>query len=317
VASWFVTQGLPDSGQTNVPAELSNVVAIAAGDSHSVALKSDGTLVSWGSQSNVPVGLSNVVAIATAFLHNLALKSDGTIVTWGWNSFGLDNPPLDLTNAVSIGVGPYMNMACRSDGSVSIWGDYTYNGGELPAGLTNVYAISGGTAQLVALAGDGRPVVTVNPFDQPASVGQGATFAVMAAGIRPLTCQWQFNGSDVPGATNLVLSLSSVGVSSQGTYRCVITNLLGSAMSAPAQLTVTAGPLPFDFAAGGVQATNGALHLTLTGLSGTGSIVLLSSTNLLDWAPIYTNTPSQGTWEYLDKLPDVPARFYRAVETGP
>jgi hypothetical protein len=43
------------------------VVAIAAGGFSSLALKSDGTIVAWGSITNVPSGLSNVVSIATGY----------------------------------------------------------------------------------------------------------------------------------------------------------------------------------------------------------------------------------------------------------
>ena len=35
-------------GQINVPSELSDVIAIEAGNYHSLALKSDGTIVGWG-----------------------------------------------------------------------------------------------------------------------------------------------------------------------------------------------------------------------------------------------------------------------------
>jgi alpha-tubulin suppressor-like RCC1 family protein len=34
------------------------------------------------------VGLSNIVAIAAGEYHNLALKSDGTVWAWGYNSHG-------------------------------------------------------------------------------------------------------------------------------------------------------------------------------------------------------------------------------------
>ena len=37
-----------DYGQCNVPSALSGVTAIAAANSHSLALKSDGTVVAWG-----------------------------------------------------------------------------------------------------------------------------------------------------------------------------------------------------------------------------------------------------------------------------
>jgi hypothetical protein len=58
-----------DFGQSMVPAGLSNVMAIAAGDFHSVALKNDGTLVEWGDnssgQTNVPAEITNTVTTSS------------------------------------------------------------------------------------------------------------------------------------------------------------------------------------------------------------------------------------------------------------
>jgi hypothetical protein len=75
-----VAWGYNYDGQTNVPPGLSNVVAIAAGSTHNLALKRDGTVIAWGrntfAQTNVPAGLSNVVAIAAGDFHNLALLGD-------------------------------------------------------------------------------------------------------------------------------------------------------------------------------------------------------------------------------------------------
>jgi hypothetical protein len=69
---------------TNIPAGLSSVIAISAYEFNCAALKSDGTVVTWGDNDpGVPDGLSNVVAIATGYLRYLALKSDGSLVTWG------------------------------------------------------------------------------------------------------------------------------------------------------------------------------------------------------------------------------------------
>src|SRR5450759_1113525 len=44
-----VAWGNNTSGQTSVPAGLSGVSAIAAGGTHSLALRSNGTIVAWGS----------------------------------------------------------------------------------------------------------------------------------------------------------------------------------------------------------------------------------------------------------------------------
>jgi hypothetical protein len=62
------------------------VVAIAAGSSHSVALRSDGAVVSWGDnyygQTNTPAGLAAVVALAAGANHNLAVKAGGQATPW-------------------------------------------------------------------------------------------------------------------------------------------------------------------------------------------------------------------------------------------
>ena len=77
--------------------ELDGVEAISTGDNHSLALKSDGTVVGWGSygsgQATPPAGLSDVVAIAAGGFHGLALKLDGTVVGWGDDGFGQATPP--------------------------------------------------------------------------------------------------------------------------------------------------------------------------------------------------------------------------------
>jgi len=90
---------------TNVPAGLSNVVSVAAGAFHTLALQADGMVTAWGAggtnigsyedygQSIVPTGLSNVVAVAGGYLYSVALQSGGTLTTWGDDTYGeLDLP---------------------------------------------------------------------------------------------------------------------------------------------------------------------------------------------------------------------------------
>ena len=60
--------------QTNVPADLINVVAIAGRDAHSLALGSDGEVYDWGYngdvQTDVPANLTNAVGIAGGASHS-------------------------------------------------------------------------------------------------------------------------------------------------------------------------------------------------------------------------------------------------------
>src|SRR5215471_18326806 len=68
----IIAWGENNAGQTSVPAGLTNVTAIAAGWDHSLALRSDRRVVSWGSQTTVPAGVSNVMAIAAGKSNSLA-----------------------------------------------------------------------------------------------------------------------------------------------------------------------------------------------------------------------------------------------------
>ena len=65
----------------------SGYTAIAAGGSHSLALRSDGNVVAWGAndhgQATVPPSLTGVTAISAGNRHSLALRADGTVVAWG------------------------------------------------------------------------------------------------------------------------------------------------------------------------------------------------------------------------------------------
>jgi len=127
---------------------LTDVVAIAAGYSHSLALKRDGTVVRWGNdffgKGNVPLGLTNVVAIAAGDSHSLALKHDGTVVGWGENNFGQRDVPPGLTDVVAIAAGYRYSLALQRNGTVVPWGDLSFRQKEVPTGLTNVTTIAAG-----------------------------------------------------------------------------------------------------------------------------------------------------------------------------
>ncbi len=145
-----------------IPAGLNDVMAIAGGSLHSLALKGDGTVVVWGdnstSQKNVPAGLANVVAIAAGNNHSLALKDDGTVVTWGATTSGVTTLPTGLAGVVAVAGGGYHSLALKDDGTVVGWGDNNFGQTDIPAGLDHVMAIAGGGSHNLALRDDGTVV---------------------------------------------------------------------------------------------------------------------------------------------------------------
>src|SRR5205823_376760 len=91
-----------------VPPGLNNVVAIAAGGYHSLAVKNDGIVVAWGdnsqNQCGAPPSLTGVVAVAGGGSHSLALKADGSVAAWG-NAFSAQCDVPALSNAVAVAAG--------------------------------------------------------------------------------------------------------------------------------------------------------------------------------------------------------------------
>jgi len=155
-----------------VPLSLSNVVAIAAGRYHCLALKADGTVAAWGTSTNpgtyvadvdygqsvVPGGLSNVVTIAAGAYHSLALKADGTVTGWGRTDFGQAFIPSDVSNVVAIAAGFADSLVLESNGKVVAWGDNTFGQTNVPASLSNVVEIAAGWWHNMALKSDGTVV---------------------------------------------------------------------------------------------------------------------------------------------------------------
>lgn len=189
---------------------LSDVVAISAGDGHSIALKKDGTVRAWGYNGQGQLGngamadshfptpvqvsaLSEIKAIAAGDRHCLALKDDGTVWTWGSNWYGqlgdgtrrhspssLQVNGLSDVTAIAAGLGH--SLALKNDGTVWAWGynddgelgDGTRQGHLTPAqipGLLGVKAIAAGSHHSVALKNDG----TVWVWGGDKETGQSAT----------------------------------------------------------------------------------------------------------------------------------------------
>jgi alpha-tubulin suppressor-like RCC1 family protein len=136
---------------------------VSAGDSFSMALRSDGIAWSWGYNFDGQLGdnsgtdqrspvrvavISNIVSIAAGYRHAVALRSDGTVWSWGNNTFaeigdGGTDPvrfaPVRvsaLSNITAISCGQHHSLALETNGNVWAWGWNAY--GQLGDGtITN------------------------------------------------------------------------------------------------------------------------------------------------------------------------------------
>lgn len=82
------------------------------------------------------------------------------------------------------------------------------------------------------------PVITQPPANTAVVEGGVANFTVTATGTAPLSYQWQFHGTNLPGATATNLLLGGVTPAQAGPYRVNVSNAAGATNSATATLTV-------------------------------------------------------------------------------
>ena len=223
-----VVWGSNEFGQTNVPPGLSNMVAIAGGQYHSLGLQSNGTVVAWGyngdGEAAVPASVGSAVAIAAGGWHSLAVQRSGAVVAWGNNQYGQTNVPSGLNNVVSVAGGYYHSLALQSSGAVVAWGYNADGEATVPAGLNNVAAISAGYAHSLALQSNGKVVAWGAKSYGQTSVPPGLSnvMAIAAGGWHSLALQsngtvvaWGYNAD---GETAVPPGLSNVVAIAAGGY---------------------------------------------------------------------------------------------------
>jgi alpha-tubulin suppressor-like RCC1 family protein len=165
---------------------------VAAGYSHTTAIKTDGTLWNWGRNNNGQLGDSTTTSksspvqtiaggtdwkqVACGYYHTTAIKTDGTLWTWGNNNNGqlgdstlgiLKSSPVQTiaggTNWKQVAAGYNHTTAIKTDGTLWTWGNN--NNGQLGdstishrsspiqtiAGGTNWKQVAGGGIHTAAL----------------------------------------------------------------------------------------------------------------------------------------------------------------------
>jgi alpha-tubulin suppressor-like RCC1 family protein len=127
---------------------LLRAVQVAAGRTHSLALRQDGNLQAWGgvertddtftiakAVSDTPTaGLGvSYIKICAGRDHNIAMQVLGSAQVWGDNTFGQVSPQLPRQPGLldfdvrDIAAGDRHTVILKSDGRVYAWGDETYS----------------------------------------------------------------------------------------------------------------------------------------------------------------------------------------------
>lgn len=274
---------------------LTGVVAIAVGDRHTVALKSDGTVVGWGyssygelgtgaigSQAS-PVqvsGLTGIRQVSTGCNDTVALKSDGTVVAQGSNFKGQlgDGTTTDrlspvavpgLTGVVEVSAGCFFTLALKSDGTVWAWGSYA--GGVLADGTV---IDSPSPIPVAALSGVARVVAATSGGHALALRSDGTVWAWGSnlfgqLGDGTLRNRWTWQA--VQGLTGIVAVAAgndhSVAVKSDGTVWAWGYNGLGQL--GDGTQTLRTGPVMVPGLTGVVAVAGGNAHTLAVKSDGT------------------------------------------------
>ncbi len=218
-----------------------SVSNLAAGGSHSLAVRTDGVLIAWGNnidgQSAVPSTLSNAIATAGGQQFSLGLGTDGRVVAWGRNSFGELNVPIGLSNVTSIAAGWYHALAVQADGQLSTWGNNSLGQATVPESATNVVMAAGGRDHSLALRRDGIVVAwgdnssgqSAVPPDLSGVIGIAAgeshSAALRTNGTVAVWGQGVFGQTNLPsGATNIIRLVS-------GTYHLLALRANGTVIA--------------------------------------------------------------------------------------
>ncbi len=186
---------------------LSDIVAVAAGEDHALALDVDGVVFAWGDNTfgqlgdgttksrarrkEVVTGLPGITAIAATDFGSLALDAAGQV--WTWGDAGLAEP-LDPTVAERASGLPFIkqldargNPLClAADGSVWTWGDNSdgllgdgttldrpFPG--LVLGLSSIVQVAAGDFHALALRADGTVLAWGD--NESGELGDGTTSA--------------------------------------------------------------------------------------------------------------------------------------------
>ena len=177
--------GYKDAGQRSrmVWDEIAVRATISARNSHTVGLKTDGTVVAVGHNEYGQCdgnSWTDVVAISAGDKYTVGLKADGTVVALGCADEGQCNVS-DWTDIVAISAGDAHTVGLKADGTVVAVGRNQY--GRCDVGdWRDIVAISAGNSYTVGLKADGTVVAAGWNNDGQCEVGDWRDIVAISAG---------------------------------------------------------------------------------------------------------------------------------------
>ncbi|MDB6124854.1 MAG: hypothetical protein JWQ71_3847 [Pedosphaera sp.] len=120
--------------------------------------------------------------------------------------------------------------------------------GDYQAVVSNAFgSVTSTVAHVTVLV---SPTITSQPQGTNVSAGQTFSLAVGSSGSAPLSYRWTFEGVNISGATNPVLTIINAQAINEGIYRAIVQNTAGSVTSAvalvrviPSAPTIVNGPV--------------------------------------------------------------------------
>ena len=158
---------------------------------------------SWG-ETSVPAQATNVFAIACGDRHSLALRADGTIVGFGLNANGQSSPPANATTVTAIAAGQDVSSGAGHQDGTGLVGDY-WVAPHTPALVTNGVAIAARYYHSVVLVQDpgvaAPPQILQPPLGAVTQTNQTLILEGQAVGAAPIQYQW-LQRAPLPAQTN-------------------------------------------------------------------------------------------------------------------